>query len=138
MASNLTTRESGEKKPAKRFENCDVLVTARTLGTKLNFKMPVLNLSATGMLLGWLEKPRVPFHLNTLLELSVSSEESGTKTTIQCLAKVIHTKTDVSGDRRFGVRIIQSDDEDMAPWNSIVDSIERNHPSALGDTEESA
>ena len=129
MASNLAAREIDAKRPARRFENCDVLVTARTLGTKFNFKMPVLNLSATGMLLTWLEKPRVPFHLNTLLELIVSSTESGAITTTQCVAKVIHTATNENGERRCGVKIIQSEDEDMTSWNSIVAEIERKQPS---------
>lgn len=123
MSALQTLKENENKKPAKRYTNCNVQAVARTIGTKINFKMPVENLSATGMLLSWAEKERVPFSVNTILELEVSAT-GPTGQNVQCLAKVIHAGTQEDGRRRFGVKIIQTEDEEYTAWQSIISHIE--------------
>lgn len=124
MAALITGRESEAKKPAKRYTNCDVMVSARTIGTKIHFKMPVLNVSATGMLLSWSEVEKVPFNVNTILELDINSADAPHLKTVQCLAKVIHTAIQDGGTRRFGVKIIQTEDEEKSQWTSMIQILE--------------
>ena len=118
-------RDAETKKPAKRFESKDVHVSARTIGTKINFKMPVVNVSLTGMLLTWQDTKKVPFSVNTILELDVRAEGKNPRSKgIQCLAKVIHTSTQPDGKRNFGVKIIQTDDDEISAWANVINQME--------------
>jgi hypothetical protein len=113
------------KKPAKRYTpSAQMLVTAKTIGTKIDFKMPISNMSETGMLLTWTEDRRVPFSINTILEVEVVGESNLDKRNISCLAKVIHTTKTPEGSQRFGVKIIQADEEGVG-WQDMIREIGR-------------
>ena len=128
MSLQIVARDGEAKKPAKRYNSEDIHVTARTIGTKINFKMPVVNMSVTGMLLSWQDSKKVPFAVNTILELCVNAEgKVASANSINCLAKVVHTSTQADGRRNFGVKIIQSDDEELAAWTSVIKQIEESN-----------
>jgi hypothetical protein len=121
--TSLIAKSPETKKPAPRFKTDKVLVTAKTIGTKILFKMPVENLSLSGMLITWNEKDQVPFNINTILELDVITPMNQKKDGLQCLAKVVHARKLENGRRSFGVQIIQAEEDDSLAWNRVVTHI---------------
>lgn len=133
MSPIVHTRDAEQKKPCKRFANPGMHVQARTIGTKILFQMPVENVSATGMLLKLNEGQKAPFNINTILELDVVgplSESVNMRTnqndrrTVQCLGKVVHTSKGADGIAKYGIKIIQSDEQEQTLWNQMIHTIE--------------
>ncbi|MCX6119476.1 MAG: PilZ domain-containing protein [Proteobacteria bacterium] len=121
MSTVQIPRESESKKPSKRFTKPGMHVQARTIGTKILFNMPVENVSATGMLISQNEGQKAPFNINTILELEVAPpKHNSSNKRVQCLGKVIHATKAADGSARFGIKIIQSEDDEQQVWNQII------------------
>lgn len=122
MTAMTAPRDTDNKKaPARRFTTRGLIVNACTIGTKINFKMPVANVSASGMLLTWNEHERVPFSVSTILEVEV---KSGDTPSSHYLAKVIHLTKQPDGHQRYGIKIIQAEDEDLQRWENVIKTLE--------------
>jgi hypothetical protein len=124
MTPQIFPRENETKKPSKRFSKPGMQVQARTIGTKIMFSLPVDNVSATGMLLTLQSGQKAPFNVNTILEMEVSPPDSSIKKHVVCLGKVIHTAKAPDGSSRYGIKIIQSEDEGQSVWNQIMQGVE--------------
>jgi hypothetical protein len=126
------SREVENKKPCKRFSNPGMHVQARTIGTKIMFQMPVENVSATGMLIKVHDGQKTPFNINTILELDVvgpegekASDPDNSRRTVQCLGKVVHTSRDEKGCAKYGIKIIQSDENEQIIWDQMIRNVEK-------------
>ena len=114
---------STQKKPAVRFEGQNLLVKARTIGTKLDYDMPVSNVSASGLLLGWKDPRKSPFAVNTILEMEIQHTSAPDARSVGFLGKVVRRFSTEAGSPSFGVKIIQSETDDQAVWEGIISAL---------------
>ena len=127
MSLVVASREAVAVKPAKRFSPTETIkVTAKTIGTSLKYEMPISNISETGMLVTWNEVSRIPFQINTILEVSLHNRSEKANQNLTYLAKVVHSVTQTDGSRGYGLKIIQSDDEATSEWVEMVKRISMN------------
>lgn len=127
MSLIVASREPVTAKPAKRFSPTETIkVTAKTIGTSLKYEMPISNISETGMLVTWNEVARIPFQINTILEVSLHKRSENANQSLTYLAKVVHSATQTDGSRGYGLKIIQSDDEATSEWVEMVKRISMN------------
>lgn len=120
--------------PATRFTPPqDLKVTAKTLGTKFSYDIPVANLSRSGMLLQCANmKQTPPFIENTLLEIELTATLRGQPRKIACFGKVVR-KFSENQSVHYGVRVIHSDENDQVEWMSLITTFEKSlPPSAMG------
>lgn len=124
-ALEVTTDDKTRKGvPAPRYEATSLQVTARTIGTKIAFSMPVANVSASGLLLGWKDSRRSPFAVNTILEMEIQHPTEPGARAVGCLGKVVRRFNTPSGLPSFGVKIIQSENDEKEAWQSIIDILD--------------
>jgi hypothetical protein len=115
--------------PATRFTPPhDLKVTAKTLGTKFSYEIPVANLSRSGMLLQCADmKKTPPFIENTLLEIEMTATFRGQPRKIACFGKVVR-KFSENQNLLYGVRVIHSDENDQVEWVSLITTFEKSLP----------
>jgi hypothetical protein len=115
--------------PATRFTPPhDLKVTAKTLGTKFSYEIPVANLSRSGMLLQCTNpKQNPPFIENTLLEIELTTILRGQPRKIACFGKVVR-KFSENQSLHYGVRVIHSDENDQVEWMSLIMTFEKSLP----------
>ncbi len=128
----LTLEDESIKKgaPAPRYKAPSLQVSARTIGTKISFDMPVANVSTSGLLLGWKDSRRSPFTVNTILEMEIQHPTDPSNRTVGCLGKIVRRFSTPAGVPSFGVKIIQSEIEEREAWQSIIDTLDSDEPSA--------
>lgn len=95
-----------------------VVVETRTLGTLLSYSLPMRNLSRSGMLVAWQRMSPLPYQVNTLLELNISSEKSVFSQPVACIGKVVRMAR--TGPEEFGIEIVQIEGQDAATWEAAV------------------
>jgi hypothetical protein len=108
---------------APRFDAPDLQVSARTIGTKISFDMPVANVSLSGLLLGWKDLSKSPFAVNTILEMEISHPTCPSSPKVGCLGKVVRRFNTPSGQPSFGVKIIQTELDEQQVWQGIISSL---------------
>lgn len=110
-----------------RFDAIDgIKVQAKTFGARDRYGLTSLNVSKTGLLMAAHASDRVPFIVNTLLEVRLEAP-SWLKEPVTGLAKVIrHTTRTASGEKRveFGIRFIEFNEEGMDLWKNALNHIE--------------
>jgi hypothetical protein len=111
-----------------RARRIDVLngmtVESRTLGAPMVFNLTPDNLSRTGILLGIGKYKKVPYQLNTILELTVDPRGAVFERPVQCLGKVVRVTTVGDETPAFGVHIVQMDAKDVIAWETTVAAME--------------
>lgn len=116
--------ESQNKKaPAARYEGQNLHVKARTIGTKLAYEMPVANVSASGLLLGWKDSSKSPFAVNTILEMEIQHTTAPDSRSVGFLGKVVRRFSTETGSPSFGVKIIQTETDDQVVWEGIISAL---------------
>lgn len=103
-----------------------IRVQAKTFGARDRYGLMSLNVSKTGLLMSANPGDRVPFIVNTLLEVQLEAP-AWLKEPVTGLAKVIrHTTRTASGERRieFGIRFIEFNEEGMDLWKNALNHIE--------------
>jgi hypothetical protein len=120
--------------PAMRFTPPQELkVSAKTLGTKLVYDLPVANLSRSGMLLQCANARQTPpFIENTLLEIEFTTTLRGQPRRIACFGKVVR-KFSENQNLHYGVRVIHSDENDQVEWMSLITTFEKAIPAKVLD-----
>lgn len=115
--------------PATRFvPPQDLKVSAKTLGTKFSYDLPIANLSRSGMLLQCINsRQNPPFIENTLLEIELVTTLRGQPRRIACFGKVVR-KYSENQSLHYGVRIIHSDENDQVEWMSLITTFEKSLP----------
>lgn len=127
MSSNW--RSSKTRATAHRL-SLNLTVESKTLGSKVPYSLNTVNISKTGLLLGKEEGAKVPFIVNTLLELTIDPTCSFLAEPVSCLAKVVRLETiDEMGkivNGKFGVQIIQLENDDAVTWESCLSNLEKS------------
>ena len=124
MTKSNSLRLSGTEPRQQRFDTPGgYQVTARTIGTRLAFQLPITNMSRTGMMIEWSKDLKVPFNVNSILELEVSAGSSEEPITVGCLGKVVRTTT-ANGVNGFGIKIIQADTDNQVAWQQLVGELD--------------
>jgi hypothetical protein len=122
-------RPLDSKVRAKRlgeFEN--LRVDSKTIGTRLMYSLPTDNISRSGMLLDRGNYSKIPFSVNTLLELVIDPESAFFERPISCMGKVVRTVDRDDLKSQFGVQIIQIDGKDLALWEAALAKLESSLP----------
>lgn len=111
-----------------------LLVESRTIGTDMAYNLEADNLSRSGFLLNSAGYFKVPFQINTILELRVDTRGKFFREPISCLAKIVRIEdTTVDGDdavvqRRYGVSIVQMEPPYTEAWDRTLAQLERELP----------
>lgn len=123
-SANVIGRPSETKVRAKRLETGAALMAeTRTIGAPLAFKLSLDNISRTGFLLdsGTI---RIPYQINTLLEMTVDPSASKLDRPIHLLGRIVRTTQLENSSKKFGVHIIQIDSNDFDSWEKYVEHLE--------------
>ena len=118
---------------AKRIASeSSLLVESRTIGTEMSYNLETENLSRTGFLLNSASYCKVPFQLNTILELRIDTKGRVLREPVQCLGKIVRVETapeaDIDGvrKRRYGIAIVQIEGSHVEAWDKAVMAMERD------------
>jgi hypothetical protein len=100
-------------------------VESKTLGTMLSYDMATQNVSRTGMLLTLGRSKKVPFQVNTLIEMLVDGDAELFERPVSCLGKVVRLeKAEDEVEAKYGVHIVQIDARDLDVWEKGVVQLE--------------
>lgn len=112
-----------------RFEvQPNLTVRARTFGARDHYSLNSVNISKSGLLMHADARDRVPFIVNTLLEVQL---EGGNwlREPVSCLAKVVRNEVTQHDGKRvheFGIKFIEFSDHGMEVWKDAITNIEFN------------
>ena len=122
-------RNSKTRAAAQRV-SLNLTVESKTLGSKVPYALNTVNISKSGLLLGKEEGAKVPFIVNTLLELTIDPDCSFLAEPVTCMAKVVRLETaDELGKKvnaKFGVQIIQLENDDAVAWEACLSNLEKS------------
>ncbi len=102
----------------------NVVVESRTLGAPMVYNLDTENLSRTGILLHAGKNKKVPYRVNTILELTVDPRGSVFERPVSCLGKIVRVGQDEASRPLYGVHIVQMDVKDVAAWEATVAILE--------------
>lgn len=113
-----------------------VMVESKTMGTDVAYTLATENVSKSGLLLTWDATARVPFIVNTLIEMTIDPFCRFLDHPVACIGKVVRRDelaAASASDRqtRLGIRIVQIENEDMGLWENCVTRLEKDgrfHP----------
>ena len=119
---------------AKRIElPKQLVVESRTLGTLLTFAMPLDNVSRSGLLLSIGRNKKLPFQVNTLLEITVDPRGALFPRPVACIGKIVRTHSEQGDTKpRFGIQIVQIEAAELTAWERALDQIEGGAASGQG------
>jgi PilZ domain len=107
----------------------DLKVHSRTIGTNVAYSLTTADVSRSGLLLVWQHDEKVPFIVNTLLELTIDPLGRCLEKPVSCLGKVVRREEDsaVQGDTgtKLGVQIVQIDKSDQNIWEGCLGELEK-------------
>jgi hypothetical protein len=106
------------------------VVETKTIGTTLAYNLPLENFSRTGFLLSSGPYLRIPFQINTILELNVDPRGTVFEQPFQFLAKIVRLNKKTTNVSHYGVQILQVDSKDAHHWQKALDRIEGRKPTA--------
>lgn len=118
----------------KRGSRCaripaEVTVSSRTIGTDASYTLATLDVSASGLLCSFDRHGKLPFIVNTILEVTIDPGANILDAPLQCLAKVVRRENDPSernhASGRLGIQILQMDQNDSTLWESCVAALEK-------------
>lgn len=109
-----------------------LVVESRTIGTDMAYNLEADNLSRSGFLLNSAGYFKVPFQINTILELRVDTRGKFFREPISCLAKIVRIEDTPADDgvahRRYGVSIVQMEAPHTEAWDRTLAQLERELP----------
>jgi hypothetical protein len=105
----------------------DLVVESKTLGTSAAYSMSTEDVSRSGLLLVWERESKMPFIVNTLIEMTIDPTGSCLSKPVTCLGKVVRRDAqDGSGQTtRFGIQIVQMDPGDIQNWEGCLSELEK-------------
>ncbi len=122
-------RPAESKVRAKRV-GADLTAETRTIGVPLAFKVIMENVSRTGFLLSPAANDRMPYQINTLIEMTVDPSASKLDRPIFLLGRIVRT-VQSEDIKQFGVHIVQIDTKDYTSWEKYITSLEGKPELAL-------
>lgn len=125
---------------AKRIASDNGLVVeSRTIGTEMVYNLETDNLSRTGFLLNTGAYRKVPFQVNTILEMKVDTRGKVFREPVSCLGKIVRLEAEDAPDedgrrmRRYGIAIVQMEGSNMEAWDKVVALMERDAAGAAAE-----
>ncbi len=106
-------------------------VDTRTLGTTTIYALATHNISRTGLLLQVVRNHRVPYMVNTLLEMTVDPEGALFSTPVSCLGKIVRISSADDSKPQYGVQVVQLEGQDLDVWELGLFMLENPEPLAL-------
>lgn len=103
-----------------------LMIESRTLGVPVNFRLASHNISRSGILLENHSNKKVPYNVNTLLELIIDPDMNWLQKPVACVAKVIRLNRSPLGREQYGIKIVQMDDSDNQVWDKCFKNLELN------------
>lgn len=101
----------------------DLRVESKTIGTDAAYDLNTVDVSRSGLLLSWNRKVRVPFNVNTILEMKIDPGCSHLDESVSCLGKVVRREGE-NGETQFGIQIVQIDNTDLNVWEGCLNQLE--------------
>lgn len=131
-------RGAQAKVAAPRYRTMDqaLRVTSRTLGVPVDYELVSANISKSGILMeyphgqgsqgeqGRSGNQRIPFNVNTLLELTIDPGQQWLQQPVQCVGKVVRLAHAASGAMQYGVKIVQIEGSENEVWESCFRHLE--------------
>jgi hypothetical protein len=105
----------------------DLIVESKTLGTNAAYSMSTEDVSRSGLLLVWERESKMPFIVNTLIEMTIDPKGSCLSKPVTCLGKVVRkdAQDGSSQSTRFGIQIVQMDPGDIQNWEVCLSELEK-------------
>lgn len=107
----------------------DLKVHSRTIGTNVAYSLTTADVSRSGLLLVWQHDEKVPFIVNTLLELTIDPLSRCLEKPVSCLGKVVRREENASDEHesgtKLGVQIVQIDKSDQHIWEGCLGELEK-------------
>ena len=118
MTEDRNIHGAQAKSAAPRYRTMDqpLLVTSRTLGVPVEYELVSANISISGILIENERNLRIPFNVNTLLEMTIDPGSQWLQRPVHCIGKVIRVAHADSGAIQFGVKIVQIDGSESNVW----------------------
>lgn len=106
-----------------------LIVESKTLGTNAAYSLSTEDVSRSGLLLvSDNASVKMPFIVNTLIEMTIDPKSSHLSKPVNCLGKVVRRDVeDEHGNKqpRFGVQIVQMDPSDIKSWEGCLSELEK-------------
>ena len=120
------------KVAAPRYRTMDqaLRVTSRTLGVPVDYELVSANISKSGILMEYASgqgqpvNQRIPFNVNTLVELTIDPGQQWLQRPVQCVGKVVRLAHAASGAIQYGVKIVQIEGGENEVWESCFRHLE--------------
>lgn len=107
----------------------DLQVESKTIGTTAAYKFETEDISRSGLLLVWDRDVKMPFIVNTLLELTIDPAGSCLSRPVACLGKVVRRESSIEEGgghaTRLGIQIVQIDHSDLNTWEGCLTELEK-------------
>ena len=106
----------------------DLVVKSKTIGTDSAYSLYTEDVSRSGLLLVWDRDSRMPFIVNTLMEMIIDPDGNCLGKPVTCLGKVVRREGSADGlghAARLGVQIVQIDNTDLKAWEGCLLELER-------------
>jgi hypothetical protein len=106
----------------------DLEVESRTIGTQAAYKMSTLDVSRSGLLLSWERDSKMPFNVNTIIEMTIDPGATWLQTPVACLGKVVRREqhgAEGQMSTQLGIQIVQIDNTDLSTWEGCLSELER-------------
>lgn len=128
MNEERSLRGAQHKSAAPRYATTQpaLNIAIRTLGSPVSYNLSSANISKSGLLMENHSRTRIPFNVNTLVEIDIDIEGNWLQRPIQCVGKVIRLAQDADGNAQFGIKIVQIDGSESDVWESCFRQLEQN------------
>jgi hypothetical protein len=107
----------------------DLEVSSKTIGTGMAYNLQTLDISRSGMLLSFESSAKMPFNINTLIEMTIDPERRCLGLPVMCLGKVVRRESEKTSrnreSTRIGVQIVQIDASDLTSWEGCLNELEK-------------
>lgn len=135
MIPPRTKSMNEDQQPARRivketFGLDNLIVESKTIGTSMVYNLSPRNFSRSGMLLSSGKYKKLPFKVNTLLEMTIDTRGVLFDRPISVLGKVVRLE-DGSGVQgvgdeqvRYGVHLLQMESDIKDQWDAQMASLE--------------
>lgn len=104
----------------------DLIVESRTIGTSFTYDLMTEDISRSGLLLVWDRDVKMPFIVNTIIEMTIDPKSLCLNKPVNCLGKVVRRQDESDESSvQLGVQIVQIDNTDLCAWEGCLTELEK-------------
>lgn len=108
-----------------------LIVESKTLGTNAAYSLFTEDVSRSGLLLVCENTSmKMPFIVNTLIEMTIDPKSNHLSKPVSCLGKVVRRDLEDENGQiqpRFGVQIVQMEPGDIKNWEGCLSELEKKY-----------